>query len=398
MKKIIFASLSGVPNNYSGGPNKVINQIISKIDKNKFEVYFLSKNTFLRINKFIANESKLIGIKSLITQRLFLTSKLYRKIFTSTPYIKSFFKSSIKIVSNYIKENNWDILHAHDVRTLINVSEKIGKIILTIHSNGSIVNDMKQLYGDRKSLSELYQTFKLNELKALDKTDLITFPSKAARDLFFTDIGTDKYYYKTKIIYNGIDIERIKSLEPNDKFLKKWKWLKNYKFRILTVGSLIRVKNIDKILKVFQIINRISSNNAALVCVGSGPLKNELKSLSKNLGIERNTVFIDFLPNEEIIYLMKLCNIYLSLSERVIFDLVILEALACGMNVFANNDGGNREVIDNTNGYLVDLNDLEGTANAIYCCNLEINQNAIKSAEKYSLENMIENYLKVYEE
>lgn len=398
MKKIIFTSLSGIPNDFTGGPNKVIHQIISKLDKNKFDAYFISKNAFQRINKFVVNKSNFIGIKSLITQKLFLKNKLYRRIFTTTPYIKYFYKSSINIISNYIKENNWDILHAHDVRPLLSVSEKIGKIILTIHSKGSIVNDMKQLYGEKQSLDELYQTFKLNELKALEKADLITFPSKAARDLFFSDIGTDIHYEKTKIIYNGIDIERINSLEPSYKFLEEWKWLKNYKYRILTVGSHIRVKNIDKIMKVFQIISKISSNDAILVCVGAGPLKTELKSLSKTLEIDKNTLFIDFLPNEEIIYFMKLCNIYISLSERVVFDLVILEALACGMNVIASDEGGNREVIDNTNGFLVDANDLEEIAKIIINTNLDINQNAINSAEKFSLENMIKNYCLLYEE
>jgi len=44
-------------------------------------------------------------------------------------------------------------------------------------------------------------------------------------------------------------------------------------------------------------------------------------------------------------------------SERVVFDMVILEALASGLPIIASDEGGNREIIsDGKNGYLLKNN------------------------------------------
>lgn len=398
MKKIFFTALSGLPFEDSGGPNKVINQIITKIDKTKYDVFYLSKNTFSQFKSNNFNNLSPIELKTKLTQRLFSQSKLYRKIFTSSFYLNKFYNNSIKVISEKLASENWDILHAHDVRTLFNLIERKGKVILTIHSKGSVVNDMTQLYGKRKSLNKIYQLFSELELKSLEIADVITFPSLSAKELFFEDKNIFDYTNKSKVVYNGINLDKINNKIADEKFLTKWNWLNKYDYRILTVGSHIEVKNIDLILKVFSLVNKIKPNKSFLISVGSGNKTEELKNLAQELKIANNIKFIDYLPNSDVISLMKLCNIYLSLSIRVIFDLVILEALACGMNVIASNDGGNREVIQNNNGTLVNLDDFELIANKILSSDLGINKNAIQSVQKFSIDNMVREYLKIYEE
>jgi glycosyltransferase involved in cell wall biosynthesis len=94
---------------------------------------------------------------------------------------------------------------------------------------------------------------------------------------------------------------------------------------------------------------------------------------------------------------MKYCNIYLSLSERVIFDLVILEALACGMNVFTSNDGGNKEIINNSNGCLINSKNLEDVAEIIVNSKLDYREPAIDSVKKFSILSTVNNYFELYE-
>lgn len=397
MKRIVLTALSGVPADYSGGPNKVINQIISKIDKSKFKTYYLSKNSFYEINGFVLSEKNISRIKNKLTTTLFNKNYIYQKIFTSSPYLKLFFNNSFKKISAHLNNEFWDIIHSHDVRSLFGIKEKKSKIILSIHSKGSIVNDMKQLYGDRNSLLNIYKEFKLKEIQSLQISDFITFPSLAAKDLFFDDIGYYNFSNKVKIIYNGIDLDKINKIKMDNNFISKWKLLTKYEYRILTVGNHIKAKNIDKIITVLSLLHKMKKGKYFLVCVGAGPLTNELKKLTYNLNISNYVLFVDFLQNEDVLKLMKYCNIYLSLSERVIFDLVILEALACGMNVFTSNDGGNKEIINGKNGCLVDKEELETVAETILNSKLDYSEIAKESIKKYSIINMVNRYLELYE-
>jgi len=397
MKRIVLTALSGVPADYSGGPNKVINQIISKIDKSKFKTYYLSKNSFYEIDDFVLSDKNISRIKNKLTTTLFNKNYIYQKIFTSSPYLKLFFNNSIKKISAHLNNKYWDIIHSHDVRSLFGLKEKKSKIILSIHSKGSIVSDMNQLYGNRNSLSKLYNDFRLNEIKSLEFSDVVTFPSKAARDLFFDDIGNYNFINKVEVVYNGIDLEKIYKIGLDNNFISNWEWLNKYDYRILTVGSHIKAKNIDKIITVLNLLHKMKNGKYFLVCVGAGPLTNELKKLAHNLNVSNYVLFVDFLANEDVLKLMKYCNIYLSLSERVIFDLVILEALASGMNVFASNDGGNKEIINNSNGCLVNIEELDTVAETILNSKLDYSEMAKESIKNYSITNMINRYLELYE-
>jgi glycosyltransferase involved in cell wall biosynthesis len=397
MKKIIFSALSGFASADTGGPNKIIYQILCGLEKNKFRAFYLSKNIFTEINSTSSYLSKVRQDKLKIKQNLFSKSKFYRELFTSSLYLKYFFYTAIKNITDILEQKEWDILHAHDVRSLFGLKNKKGKVILTIHSKGSIVNDMIQIYGKRKSLKNILEKFSRLEVQAIEKADILTFPSFSSRELFFEETKSNISLNKTKIIYNGIDVNKIQSITIDELFLKKWSWLLNYDYKILTVGAHIKAKNIDKILVVFSHLQKMEREKSFLVCVGSGPLTRELKNFARLIGVEEKVLFINFLSNDDIIKLMKICNIYISLSSKVIFDIVILEALACGMNVFASDDGGNREIVNEKNGVLVKLDDLKSIAELIRNSRYERNSEAINSIRHYSIDEMIKNYSSLYE-
>lgn len=398
MKKIFLTALSGLPDENLGGPNKVISQIISKIELDKYDIYYLSKNSFFKLNNKLGDYSQLSKFKYNYSIKLFSKSSLYRKLFTSSIYLHYFFKNSIQKVSTIIEKEIWDIVHSHDCRALFNLKNKKGKVILTLHSKGNIVNDMIELYGNRKTLNPLYRNFELQEKKTLELADVITFPSYAAKELFFSQTKSYEYESKTKVIYNGIDLEKVNKAEIDNNFLLKWNWLKQFELRILTVGAHIEAKNIDQILKVFSLLKVEKPKGCFLICIGSGNKTKELYQLARSLKISDNIKFLSSLPNYEVLKLMKICNIYLSLSKNVIFDYVILEALACGMNVFASNEGGNREIINNENGYLVDIYDINSIVHKIINIKPVLNLKAIESIKNFSLSNMMKEFKKIYEQ
>ncbi|MCX7611492.1 MAG: glycosyltransferase family 4 protein [Ignavibacterium sp.] len=394
MKKLLFSSFSGFPNEHTGGPNKIIYQLINKLPTDLYKIEFASKHGKLSFPINRKDEAK-INLDR-IREKLFKRFFLYRKFFTSSFYLKKFFEEAFKTINHLIQTSDYDILNAHDIRTIFFLNNS-KKIILSIHSNGSILKDMSVLYGTNKRMQQIYDKFGKLELEALEKADLIVFPSQAAKKMYFEDINKNIPEYKVKVIYTGIDVEKINSINLNENFENKFGFLREKKIKILNVGNHIKVKNVDKVIKVLAALKSINLD-FIFINIGTGPMTNSLKELIKELNLEKNVIMIPFLVNEDVIRMMKVCDVYISLSERVIFDFVILEALACGLKVIASDDGGNREIIQNNfNGFLVNINDTERILDLILKQDLENKDNISKSLSKFTIQNMINEYIKIYE-
>jgi glycosyltransferase EpsD len=157
------------------------------------------------------------------------------------------------------------------------------------------------------------------------------------------------------------------------------------------------VKNIDIIVKVIEHLLKVYGVKALLLNVGNGPQTKELKLLASSLNISDQIRFLGRLPYGEVIQLIKLGDFLISAAEKVIFDLIILEALACGLIVIANENGGNKEAIENGfNGYLVKDLSIEQIADTIIRSDRTVKSNAIKSALKYDVRNMVKQYETLY--
>ncbi len=393
MIKLLFTSLSGFPKEESGGPNKVISILTKRLSIENFQSQFISKHGQIILTS--PSRKNIMKRVDLFREYFFSKNYFYRKIFSSSIYLNYFLKKSIDIVNQYIQETDYDILNAHDVRTLFKLKSS-KKIILSVHSKGCIVNDMITLYGYRKNLSKIYSEFNILEKETLSTVNKIIFPSKAARDMYFDDLGINSNNISTKIIYTGLDVDRINSLYPDDKFYKRFPLLKSKGMKILNVANHIKVKNIDKILLVLSEFRKINKK-FIFINLGSGPLTKMLKSIVNDLNLSANVIFIPFLKNEDVIRLMKCCDVYISFSERVIFDIVILEALGCGMKVIAYDAGGNKEVIDNNlNGYLVDINDTENIICLLKKDDDNIYNLARQTIKKFSVEKMVKDYENIF--
>lgn len=393
MKKIVFASYTGYPNESTGGPLKVIHQLITSIDKNNYELYFVSADYPESVKMKIAEGNSVsIGTRKKISSVMMRRSKIARRFFTSPFYMKYHFN---------IKENTWkscnisgDILHSHDVRPLIHLHKNFKKNILTIHSK-PFKKDFMDYFNTDSELKSWLKKFIEMENDALKIADKIIFPSYAAKEQFFNEIQNKEAEKKSIVIHNGIDVEKIRSVKPKENypFIKD----KNQKI-FLTVSDHTKAKRIDLLIETIALLNQ-KGFNALLIIVGKGPLTSELKQLTHKLNIKKDIIFLPPQNNIEIISLMKMCDLYLMASERVIYDMVILEALAAGSTVIANNDGGNKEVIKNgINGYLLDMCNAENLADSIL--NLDFNRklNFEETLNQISLSGMIRKYEQLYQE
>jgi len=96
------------------------------------------------------------------------------------------------------------------------------------------------------------------------------------------------------------------------------------------------------------------NNNSALV------------SLAKQKGVLNTYVFInDFVSYPEVAAQMRQSSALLMFSRFENLPCVVLEALCCGLPVISSSVGGIAEVINQSNGILVDSEDVAGLSNAM---------------------------------
>ena len=144
---------------------------------------------------------------------------------------------------------------------------------------------------------------------------------------------------KIVTIYNPCDIDRIKiAAGENTTFV-----FEKNKFYFVNIGRLVNQKGQWNLLKSFSILSN-KFKNVELIILGTGPLENDLKKLTKELKIDTKVHFLGFVDNP-FAYLAK-SNVFVLSSLHEGLGNVILEALACELPIISTDCfAGPREIL-----------------------------------------------------
>jgi len=152
-------------------------------------------------------------------------------------------------------------------------------------------------------------------------------------DTYLVTSYVDKYSLKSKFFTKN-----------NIKVFPNWvvmpirdKKKERYSNKILSIGRLENQKN------YIELINKIKNSKYGLTIVGSGTLKNEIISKSKDLNIDLE--IIDRVGYEEIFSVYQKYKIFISASSFEGNPKVVLEAMANGCLVIAKNNKNIKEII-----------------------------------------------------
>jgi glycosyltransferase involved in cell wall biosynthesis len=167
------------------------------------------------------------------------------------------------------------------------------------------------------------------------------------------------------------------------------------------IGRMSDEKNQDILIRVLQLVME-SEPEAKLILVGEGPRKVKYETLASNLKIEDNVMFIPHFENMDCV--MEKIDIFVMVSDVEGMPLTLIEALYYGKPILATNVGAISEmVINGSNGYLIDKNNIEDIKNKILLLwnNENLYQIFSKNSrklyeEKYSYEKGIERLLNLY--
>jgi len=192
---------------------------------------------------------------------------------------------------------------------------------------------------------------------------LFSIPHIAARfNLKYSDIvtsnslaGLSSYNYyqngKYRVVYNGINMQRFQNL-PLRSIIKKRFGLYT-KYALVMAASFSDNKDYGRYISICNIIER-KRNDITFYAVGDGNNLSLMKDRAKTENI-RNIRFTGYINNIE--ELISICDIGILMTNSSIhgegISNSLLEYMALGKPVIANDAGGTKEIVTNNwNGYL----------------------------------------------
>lgn len=164
----------------------------------------------------------------------------------------------------------------------------------------------------------------------------------------------------------------IKSFDKSFKDESLWEkyGVDNRKFKILYVGRVSVEKNVDKLLDIWK---KAKLQNCQLILVGDKELKIEIQ--------DETITYLGRKRGEELskVYASSDCFIFPSTTDTL--GQVVMEAMSSGLPVIVTNEGGPKTFVDESLGYIVDINLYDEVVSALN--ELSTNKNVhIKKSEK----------------
>jgi len=275
---------------------------------------------------------------------------------------------TVKEIKRVIREQQPDLIHAHDMRASFIAALSSGRIPLVSHIHN---NSFDSRGMSLKSI--LY-------LVAATKAKKIIWVSDSAKKEYAFKRFVDR---KSVILYNIINIDALydkMSLDPN-----------TYNFDIVYLGRLSEPKDPSRLLDVLQLVVQMKPD-ARIAIIGTGELEESVHAKARTLQLMGNIQFLGFRGNPYKI--LRDAKVMIMTSKWEGTPMCVLESLALGVPVVSTPTDGLKDLIKNGyNGFLSN-NDRE-LADSLYqiICNDDMHDAMSISCKKYSAEfNDRENY------
>ncbi len=261
-------------------------------------------------------------------------SRVYRfKSITFFPYPEFHAALPSSRVYEIVKENEYDVIHAHGPFALGYQGWKAGRkfgipAVVTFHT--PIADYVPYLLGGKhsplvpvgKSIAWWYTKWFYN------KFPIVFSPSNTiTRLLRDKEINT-----RIELLRTGLRLDEFDRIKPSKAVLKKFNITNPY---MIHSGRLSHEKNVDTVLKAFARIK--DKYDVDLVITSRGPLFNKLKSLAEKLDLGDRVHFTGFIERKEQIQLFKNAMFGIIASDADTQGLVVLEEMACGIPVIGAN-------------------------------------------------------------
>lgn len=137
----------------------------------------------------------------------------------------------------------------------------------------------------------------------------------------------------------------------------------NNQFVFVSVGVLSTIKRFDLLIEAFSLCK--FNSNVKLQIIGDGELHEKLQERVNELGLQDAIEFLGFRSREQTAEIFKRADSFVLASQSETFGVVFVEALFSGLPVITTMCGGPEDFVNDTNGILVPINDVDSLSNAL---------------------------------
>lgn len=282
------------------------------------------------------------------------------------PLIEFFRSKALIALYKYIVQDfgRPDVVHAHFLNYGVISIElcKSENLPLVVTEHSSYLNTLNLKRSHYKRAMKTYKVAK----------KVISVSSALAHKLKCTT-GVE-----TVVIPNIVDVSCFNADIKCTKEPKKY-------FEFATAANLLPGKGMNVLIKAFS--NVVKDNpDTHLTIYGDGKCKQQLQKLCKQLEISDKVTFYGTYIRKEIAELLPKADAFVLASKRETFGVVYIEAMACGLPVIATKCGGPEDFVDASNGYLVEVDNVEELAEAMKSMIKNVNdfdRKRISNAVKY---------------
>ena len=355
-----------------GGSGVVATELGLALARRGYEVHFIAHRLPFRLRTFESN--------------VFFheVSAANYPVFEQTPTNLALAAKMVEVVENY----SLDVLHVHYAMPFA-ASAYLARQLLLPRQLGVVTT----LHGTDITVVGVEPAFFRITQFSIQSSDRVTAVSRFLKERAEETFGITR---PIEVIYNFVD---SKVFAPRKRTALK---LAPPETRVLMHASNFRpVKNIPVVIQVFAEVRERMT--AKLVMIGDGPEKAHAEQLTRELGLERDVLF---LGNQDCMEeLLPLADVFLLPSSSESFGLVGLEAMSAEVPVVASNIGGLPEVVEHgKTGFLHDPTHVAGFVNSVLklLSNETLRRTMGRRArrvarERFSVDEMVGRYLRLYE-
>lgn len=253
---------------------------------------------------------------------------------------------ALKLYQRYKKQfGKPDVVHAHNLQCA-------GMIAQAIWQKDSIPYVITE-HSSQFRLESIRSSWILPMKQAARSSKVITAVSRSLAYAVEKKLGIDSVLVLPNILDSFFVMSPLNKREPKN----------DNDTVFLNIASLDVNKNHMLLMEAFA--KQFRGSKVSLRIGGVGPLDKRLRRWARHLAVQDQVHFLGYLDRSSVMREMGAADCFVLSSHHETFGVVLIEALAMGTPVISTRCGGAEEIVNNHNGLLVNVNDVEAMSEAM---------------------------------